>query len=796
MRLASLALLACMTLGAGSVHAATASYTFADEKDGWSLFRKRDYAGALKRFEREEKKYPEWAELQDAMGWCEYYVGDLKKAEEHFKEALRIKEDYKWSLMGLEALEAKRKAPIESAQGLLAAGRYVEAKAAFQRILEGKTDATDAAEYAAECGEGWCHFYLGDFRDALKSFRKAHKTDRDDADALRGIGWSEFGQGDYRRALTALQLALDVDPSHFAARTKSAWAHYWLEDYEEALADFTAAKTLSGATYEAWSGAGWSQLRMGHEDAALAEFAQAIGHSPYAKDTQLSQVIETHPAWRTLHNIAGWSALRSSLYSWALAEFEYSEQLGVDVGEAVAGQAFALFRMERYDEALAHIEQAANLDGAAIARDFPITLSNGILAQVHMNLDSLTGWIAYRQGRYDQALEAFRGLRAANKGWVDAICGEAWVLYAQGNYPAAEQAFGKALELLPFYPDAVSGQQAIEAWRYYDYNRAWTLLLEGKTEEARTVFESIQTESHNSFPRDRMELVEASLGWVDSWSGQLEPAVGHFREALRLHPKLGLAERGWGELELHRDRWDDAERHLLVALQSEEYKDDADTWMNLGRAQEQGLKMKEAGEAFQKAVRLGPTLARTHVAQALYFLRVVAKVDARVALERAIAIDPSVADGGEVRARIDKEPELFRLHAPLGWAWYYRGEYTKAQTEFELAVELDPLETSAQRGLGFSLLKQSKFEQAQDVLDGYLKEMPSSEDPWGDWSTTLSTLAWALYGNGDYNDASKYFRKLMALHKNQKLAYADPFDGLGWCSLKQGKERQARKFFE
>ena len=45
------------------------------------------------------------------------------------------------------------------------------------------------------------------------------------------------------------------------------------------------------------------------------------------------------------------SALRASLPSWALAEFETAEALGCDVPNALSGQAFANFRMERFESA-------------------------------------------------------------------------------------------------------------------------------------------------------------------------------------------------------------------------------------------------------------------------------------------------------------------------------------------------------------------------------------------------------------------------------------------------------------
>ncbi len=792
---ATMTLVAPITATVAANPLTPASPSIGEEKDGWALFRKRDYSAALKRFEREAKKYPQWAELHDAMGWCHYFLGDLDKADKRFREALKHKEDYKWSLEGLEALTLKRSAPIDAAGALLSAGLYTEAKAAYQRIHEGKTDAGSEARYAAHCGEGWSLFYLGEIRSALRSFRKANKLNKSDADSLRGIGWCEYAQLDYRRSLTALQLSLDLAPNHYYTHLKRGWAHYYLGDYDSALKSFQTAQSQPSITWDAWAGSGWCYLQMEDEDSALAEFSKAVRISPYAKTTQLTQAIEARPTWRGLHNVAGWSALDSSLDAWALAEFEYSEQLGYDVAESLMGQTFALFRMERYDEALQHEEQATAIEGTGGTRAFPVTTSTGEVIEVRMNLMSVKAWIAYRQGRYDEALALFRKLKTSHTNWVDVRCGEGWVLYAQGNYPAAEKAFEGAAQLSPSYPDAISGQQAVQTWRYYDYNRGWTLLLAGDLAGAKQVFQSIQEDSRKSFPRDRMELIEASLGWVASWSGERRTAIQHFETALGLRADLGLAERGWGELLLAEEEWDRAARHLQAALKSKELQGSADTYVSLGLALMGNRQLEEAEVAFDKAIELGPTLAAAYRGQALLHLRNRDRVDARIALERAISFDPTVADDEVIRKKINGTPELHRLHSVLGWAWYYRSNYEKALSEFEFAIERDPLETSALQGKGFALLNQKRVDEGRKILEEFLKGAPRYEDPWGKWSTTLSTLAWALYADEQYNKASKVFRRLLALHKGQKLAYADPHDGLGWCYLRERKERQAKKAF-
>lgn len=767
-----------------------------DEKDGWELMRKRDYAAALKRFEQDANQYREWAELHDAMGWCHYFLEEYEEAKECFRRALVHKPEYKWSLEGLEAIEATRRAPLETADSLLAAGRYTEARAAYQRIHEGETAAEQDAKVPALAGEGWSLYYLGRYREATKCFRSAHKKDRKSADVLRGLAYCDYAQGEYKRALTSLRLALELDAGHTIARLTAGWSYYFTEDWNKALAEFEIAQDSAPRAWGAWSGIGWCRVRMGEQDAALEAFERGIEISPYVKSAELIPLIESNPTWRALHNATGWSALRQNLPSWALTEFQTAEALECDVLEALSGQAFALFRMERHAEAAKRAESA--LDGGASdsRRTFPVTLADGSSAEVAMNLSSLLAWIAHRQGRYDDALASFRAVRAVHPDWIDPVCGEGWVLYAQGNYPAAEQAFNTALELLPGYSDAISGAEAIHSWRHADYDRGWAALLAGDIQGARRHFTRIVEDSRNPYPRTRMDRIEASLGWIAFRAGDERRAAQHFEYALRMTPGLGLAEMGWGYLDFAAERWLAASRHIVAAAADPEYAGDAELRATLGRCLVELGKMNEAEATFAEAVELSPSYAAAHAGQAIFYLRNNEPVAARIALERAFALDPTISLDPDIAEELGRVKEFVRLHSPLGWAWFYREEYARAEASFRLAIVEDPLETTAPAGLGLCLLRQGELKEGREVLESFLRRAPKRENPWGIWSSSLSELSWALFHAGSYRDALAGFRRLEKLHQGEKVRYADPLDGQGWCLLRTDSKLAAKARFE
>jgi tetratricopeptide (TPR) repeat protein len=765
------------------------------EKDGWVLFRQRDYSAALQRFEVDVNKYREWAVLRDAMGWCLYYMGEYDEAETRFREALKLQPDYKWSLEGLEALAAVRRAPLDEANSLLATGRYREARSAFLRIQAGKTSADTHARGLALRGEAWCFYYLGLYSDAVKAFREARNKLGKDPECLRGMGYCQFAQADYRHALTSLKLSLEAEPENTTARLTAGWCQYWLKKYDRAQDEFNRALFNAPATWAAHAGLAWCALKTNDYPAARRAFEEGLDISPYIAGTELEALIEARPTWRELRNAIGWSALRADLSSWALWEFQTSQAQGCQEEEAAAGQAFALFRMSRYDEALT---QARSVEGSAQhtqPHKFLTALPEGGTAEVAMNLASLEGWIAQRQGRYDDALDRFREVRRAHFDWPDPACGEGWALYAQGNYPAAEEAFEDALKLLPGYADANSGREAIRTWRFASYDAAWAAYYAGEFGGARRGFESILSDSHDPFPRTQLDLVQAALGWTEFRMGNTRIAEDWFKLALLDQPNQGLAHKGRGFIALAEKNFKAAAGHFEAALATREFAEDAETWIELGRAGLFSNRFPAAIKALNKAVELGAELARAHAWQGLALQATGDSVAARIAIERAISLDPSTAAEPEIRKLIDNNPEFFRLHSPLGWAWFYRGYYTLAAEEFANSIKKDALETSAFRGRGLSLLRTGQTKAGAKELGRWLDAAPNHEATWGIWSSTFSELAWSLYAAEEYSDALKLFKQLDDLHDGEDLQYADPHDGQGWCYLRMRKPREAKKAF-
>jgi len=143
-------------------------------------------------------------------------------------------------------------------------------------------------------------------------------------------------------------------------------------------------------------------------------------------------------------------------------------------------------------------------------------------------------------------------------------------------------------------------------------------------------------------------------------------------------------------------------------------------------------------------------LARAYSVKAFFFASRAEKKklneDAKVAVEKSLALDPNLADGHAVRGyvlwahenrfpheqailsfkrAIALDPSLRDAHNELGFVYYHIGLLDKAWHELEQALLLDPSDTLARFGFGLINLCRANYEEALAVL----KTVPREANP-------------------------------------------------------------------
>ncbi|MED5370337.1 MAG: tetratricopeptide repeat protein [Myxococcota bacterium] len=260
--------------------------------------------------------------VQYNAGWTAEQMGDLSKAETHYRKALELDPTYEAALNSLAKILAADGRDAEAVDAYTAylaakpgnidmwnakvdaltrAGQYDAAIAEAQAILQASPDNVPAyrnlsrayhgkgelgmsqltAEKAKSLKEGDPGIYnnmgvtylqQGDQTAAIESFQTAIKVDPDNVEANLNLGYIALDSGDYNLALACFQAATGAEPNNVPALLGLAVAQRGTMDYEGA-----------SATYD-------KVLKLDPEN-EIAYFNAATLHEKYTKDFKKAKAL-------------------------------------------------------------------------------------------------------------------------------------------------------------------------------------------------------------------------------------------------------------------------------------------------------------------------------------------------------------------------------------------------------------------------------------------------------------------------------------------------------------------------
>ena len=115
---------------------------------------------------------------------------------------------------------------------------------------------------------------------------------------------------------------------------------------------------------------------------------------------------------------------------------------------------------------------------------------------------------------------------------------------------------------------------------------------------------------HTLAVSDNNGMIQRNLACALLDKGQLDEAISHFREFVRLRPEVGNSHYNLGIALYKKGQLDEAIRQLQEAIRLD--PDDADAHYNLGVAFYQQGRTDEAIRQFQETIRLQPDQAQAH----------------------------------------------------------------------------------------------------------------------------------------------------------------------------------------
>ncbi len=352
---------------------------------------------------------------------------------------------------------------------------------------------------------------------------------------------------------------------------------------------------------------------------------------------------------------------------------------------------------------------------------------------------------ALAQGRYDDAVAAYRAVVAASPGDVEGHLGLGMALEKKRQWQAALESFQKASELDPRLAEPLRGIGAMQ-------------LRLGKPAEAEASFRKA-TDIDRKFP-------EAQLGLGDALVRQkkIAEAVAVYEQGVKFGAKtVPLFYRGLGEAEAARDSMRAAEVWLIKARQAAESMEPSirgPIFRSLGDLYMQRKIPSLAIPAYQDAKAIDPN-----------------DLDTRMALGDAYYRGALYNDAlNEYKAVVDADPEYAEGWLKLG-RLYYLASQSDPQRVFQSIEALDKLLVLEPNNLeGKALLAEAHFRkggaagraEAKRLLDEIRATGQFPPEAW-------RTMGIIQYESREYQNAIDSFGKAKKLETVDYMRVADSY---------------------
>lgn len=139
--------------------------------------------------------------------------------------------------------------------------------------------------------EGQLYFRNGDFKEAIKHFKKAVKRDKTFAFAWDMLGYSHRKNGDFEKAIECYEKSIILDPKGRMPLLNTPIAYEYMKEYDKALEGFQRFVKTFEDDPEGYYGSGRMYMVMKNYEPALDNIMKAFvmynqENSPYARDAE------------------------------------------------------------------------------------------------------------------------------------------------------------------------------------------------------------------------------------------------------------------------------------------------------------------------------------------------------------------------------------------------------------------------------------------------------------------------------------------------------------------------------
>lgn len=656
----------------------------------------------------------------------------------------------------------------------------------------------------------------GNHEEALKYLGKASRLENKESSSSQiaiPMGYELLHSNQLSEARLTFNRLIENEPKEVEAYIGIAEVGMAENDLEMSLAGWKSALRLQPDNPKVLKGMGEVLVRQGKPLQALEMFRETV---------------RIDPRWRDAQRRLGDILVQREFYDEAFDAYQGAVECNqADVGGWI-GLGQVSRRLGHFDEAGQYLRQAL-----VLASDHLVALSE--LVQMYVGgerwddaLDMLQrlvrlepqtaghhiemGRVMQQLGRLKEALSAYgRGLktdRSSASGWV----GLGDVFDYLGHTEPARQAFKAALAL-----EKVDGEDRAAALS----GLARIQQAEGQLKKAADVY--VEALSHHEW----FAPAHIGLGEVYAKQGDGASAQGAFERAIEIVPNHPRALTGLGEVVR---KGGDSKR--AVELFNRAINVDP-TWVpaltGLGRIWFDEGRVDHAHEVYHKAHALLAHLAERpnlKPEERMVLKTTEQRVLVQIGLGNVALAEDKLGKAAQIfRQAIEVSPNYARAFTGLGFTLERLNRPEEALTAFHTALEVDPDESAAFAGLGDIAHSRGQSDRATELYEQAFMLRPNDErimlrlgrmyakradsspaipileklsrKPRGTASQKTVTHANRLLGDL-YTDRRQYDSAVMAYQKSLDSDGGEvrALAGLGWARLRQGEWVQAVQTFE
>ena len=307
------------------------------------------------------------------------------------------------------------------------------------------------------------------YEEAEKQFRRALEIKPRYAYAWQNLADLLRRQGQYEAASDMFRKALEINPANALAHAGMGHTLFQLDRYEEAIAGIRRAIAIESDLLQTHRdlnfALGWSLHKTGRFDEAERYLSNVLGKSAQnANDfLQIADIFRVRADYRK-----------------AVEAYRDALETEPDNAKAHAGLGDALFRLERYQEAIDSMQRALVLQPdqpsapalhyltgeslQALGRPEQALAHYENALRVNPQFDDAARRLAallFAQQRYQEALEVYQPLADRNPGDVGTISDIGSILFMLGRPEEALQKYEQALSLDPTHETTLKNREQV-----------------------------------------------------------------------------------------------------------------------------------------------------------------------------------------------------------------------------------------------------------------------------------------------------------------------------------------------